>query len=84
MINDEPTGNRGGTICTSKSDLERDQRMWLFDTLPAEYRAIVRDAPYNLIVHAYSGYLKESIDRLMNRSILATYGEDHPQYRKDV
>lgn len=76
--------NNGGSIPVKEHSFTREQIMTAFDSMPYAMREVFRNSPYNLHIPYYvnSEWLQEKINRLKNESILATYGEDHPEYIK--
>ena len=54
-----------------------------FDRLPPAYRALVRDAPYNIAIDRLTTVplpaLRMTLERLVRESVRETYGPDHPQ-----
>lgn len=62
-------------------------RMEHYDSLPADYRQVLQEAPYNLHIKPVKGLprlqlLKEQIQAAMKKSIISTYGEGHPDLEK--
>ena len=52
-----------------------------YDNLPKEYREVLSNAPYNLLIKEIPPLerLKSDIDYITKESVKATYGDDHPQ-----
>jgi hypothetical protein len=76
--------NNNGTIAcvTRNTDIKSVQAMSLYDSMTPEMRKLLQDCPYNLISRYLlnPAIMAESIKRIKNDSILATYGEEHPEY----
>ena len=59
------------------------ERMSFYDDLPTEYRRLLQEAPYNIHINPHMGLprlalLREQLATIKKKSILDTYGPDHP------
>lgn len=79
--------NRGGEYGTLEVKRRTPaEAMDEFDALPAEFRKLLREAPYNLALiqipeTATVDMFLEVFENIKKKSVLATYGQDHPAAR---
>ena len=79
-------GNSGvGTVDAPVVDRDITALLADYDALPAAYRALVRDAPYNIDVRGLTRLTLPDIRRALRSveasSIRATWGDDHPSLK---
>lgn len=80
-------GNRGsGVVTVPVRTRYLDELMAAFDAMPPAYRRLAREAAYNIDVAGLTTCslpaLRQALEQVQRASVLATYGEDHPQARK--
>lgn len=82
-----PAGNtapNSGVACPVVA-VDMAAMMAAFDRLPPAHRRLLRDAPYNFGVAGVEriplGRLRAVLAHVERRSVVATYGADHPQAR---
>lgn len=81
-MSNEPGANSGGITPFGSSTLSRIEAMQAYDALPAEYRAVLRGAPINLVLRMLPGSPEGTrgvIERNMIKATIETYGAEHPQ-----
>ena len=80
--NTDPRANSGGITPFKPSKRSKIEAMAMYDLLPAEYRAVLRGAPINIILEALPGSPEGTrgvIERNMIKATIETYGVTHPQ-----
>lgn len=77
--------NRNGDIAVSATKLNKQQQWDLYDSLPAEIRKIMQNAPYDLILNAKNSklignpkILRRTIRHVAVESARNTYGSNYP------
>ena len=73
--------NVSGKFKVPVEDRTHENNMEMYDILPKEYREVISNAPYNLIIKELPPLekLKVDIEFITRESVRATYGNDHPQ-----
>jgi hypothetical protein len=76
------SANQGGAYAFKPVALTPQEAMSYYDSLPPAFRDLLRNAPLNLNLTAYSSdpdYIRGRISVKMREATLETYGPDHPQ-----